>query len=89
MNKKELTKELREAYQEIDRLQARVGYGRITFDLQHWSDAELDWISAKAVAATLCSTLFDDGNKADSDTAYAIVRLCESAEAWMDSGCYR
>ena len=62
---------------------------KVKFELDAWSEAELDIISDKAVAGNLCESLFQGGNKADSEVAYAIVRLLDSALASMESGRVR
>ncbi len=59
------------------------------FDLDSWSDAELDLISAKAAAGALETQLFHDGNKADAELAFAVYRLIENALVHLDSGMHR
>ena len=62
---------------------------KIKIDLQAWSEAESDIISAKEIAAMLSHTLYTDGHKHEADVAYAIVRSIESALAWIEGGRYR
>ena len=49
-------------------------------DLHNWSEAELDLISAKAIVSMLSESLFEAGYlKEESEVAYAVARLIESA----------
>ncbi len=61
----------------------------ISHELDSWSDAELDLISAKAVAGMLETALHKDGNKADAEVAFAIYNLIESAFACLEAGRIR
>ena len=62
---------------------------KVKFELDAWSDAELDLISARAVAGMLSERLFADGNKADEEVALAITRLIENALTILESGRIR
>ncbi len=61
----------------------------VKFDLDAWSDAELDLISAQAVAGQLETILTLDGNKADAEVAFAVYRLIESALSSLECGRHR
>ena len=58
----------------------------VKFDLDAWSDAELDLISAKAVIGQLEVNLFHDGSKSDAE----IAAIYNSGNPWpvvgMDVG---
>ena len=59
-------------------------------ELDAWSDAEIDLISAKAIAEMLSENLFNDGHHArESEVAYSIIRLIESALEKIESGTKR
>ena len=62
---------------------------KVKFELDAWSDAELDLISARAVAGMLSERLFADGNKADEEVALAITILIEHALTILESGRIR
>jgi len=56
-------------------------------DLHNWSEAELDLISAKAIVSMLSESLFEAGYlKEESEVAYAVARLIESALGWIADG---
>ena len=61
----------------------------IKFELDSWSDAEMDLISAKAVAGALETQLYAAENKSDAELAYAIYRLIEHAIASLEAGMIR
>ena len=58
-------------------------------ELDNWSEAEIDLISAKEVASMLCDNLHHDGHKHESDVAYSVQRLIESALCWIECGMVR
>ena len=56
-------------------------------DLNNWSEAEMDLTAAKAIASQLSEALFHEGHlQQESDVAYTIVRLIESALGWIADG---
>ena len=66
-----------------------MGRAMIKFELDSWSDAELNLISAKAVAGMLETALYKDGNKADAEVAFAVYNLIEAAFASLEAGRIR
>jgi len=56
-------------------------------DLDNWSDAELDFISAKAVLSVLGEVMHADGSDSDhKDTVFAAYRLIESGLSCVECG---
>ena len=62
---------------------------KVKIELESWSDAELDLIGAAAVAGMLSTSLFNDGQKADSEVAYSVCRAIESALNHIECGRIR
>jgi len=63
---------------------------RVKIKLDDWSDAELDLISAKSIASVLSEALFSEGyHREESEVAYAIHRLIESALEKIENGTKR
>ena len=58
-------------------------------ELENWSEAETDLITAKAIVSMLSQTLFVDGHKHESEVAYAVERSIDSALNWIESGMIR
>ena len=58
-------------------------------DLDNWSEAEMDFISARAVLSVLNEAMFADGaDKVYQDAVWAAYRLIDSGLSWVDSGKY-
>ena len=58
-------------------------------DLDHWSEAEMDFTSARDVLSVLNEAMFADGaDKVYTGAVWAAYRLIDSGLGWVDSGKY-
>ena len=58
----------------------------IKIELDSWNEAEIDLESAREIAGMLSHELYLENHKQYSSVAYAIERLIESAQTWIESG---